>query len=239
MEKTTVCLILPVYNEKGNLLRLMDEIEVSMESQPRSWQALFVDDGSLDGSLDVLRNEAKKRPWVHYLAFGANCGQSAAFAAGFAEAVADIFVTLDADLQNDPADIPAMLALFDSGYDIVIGWRAKRQDSALKLYASKFANAVRNRLSQETVKDTGCSLKVLRGSMASKIPMFTGMHRFLPTLMKLQGAKVAECEVRHRPRLHGVSKYGIWDRALSGLYDLLAVRWMQSRYFTYSIKERK
>lgn len=237
MEKTTVCLILPVYNEGANLPRLFDEIETSMAGQPRSWQALFVDDGSLDNSLDVLRSE--KRPWVHYLAFGSNCGQSAAFAAGFAEARADVLVTLDADLQNDPADIPAMLDLFDIGYDMVIGWRAQRQDSPIKLYASRFANAVRNALSHETVKDTGCSLKVLRADMARKIPMFKGMHRFLPTLMKLQGAKVAECKVSHRPRLYGTSKYGIWDRALSGLYDLLAVRWMQSRYVNYSIKERK
>lgn len=239
MEKTTLCLIVPVYNEGGSLLQLFDEIETSLAGQGRSWQALFVDDGSLDNSLDILRKEAEARPWLHYLAFGSNCGQSAAFAAGFAEARADIFVTLDADLQNDPADIPGMLDLFDQGYDMVIGWRAKRQDSLTKQYASKFANAVRNALSRETVKDTGCSLKVLRGEMARKLPMFTGMHRFFPTLMKLQGAKVAECRVNHRPRLYGASKYGIWDRAFSALYDLFAVRWMQSRHFNYSIKERK
>ena len=237
MEKTAVCLILPVFNEGGNLPRLFDEIEASMGLQSRSWQALFIDDGSLDNSLALLR--AEQRPWLHYLAFGKNCGQSAAFAAGFAEANADIFVTLDADLQNDPSDIPAMLDLYEAGYDMVIGWRAARQDTAVKLYASKFANAVRNALSRETVKDTGCSLKVLRADMARKIPMFTGMHRFLPTLMKLQGAKVAELKVNHRQRYRGTSKYGIWDRALSGLYDLLAVRWMQARYIDYTIKERK
>ena len=239
MKHTTVCLVVPVYNEEANLSQLVSEIDQVMSNQPRSWQALFVDDGSCDNSLSVLRQLAACNPWLHFLAFERNCGQSAAFAAGFQEAEADCFVTLDADLQNDPADIPAMLDLFDTGPDMVIGWRVKRQDSPVKRYASIIANAIRNRLSHETVRDTGCSLKVLRADMAKRLPMFTGMHRFLPTLIKMQGASVVECPVRHRPRLHGVSKYGIWDRAFSGLYDLLAVRWMQQRAFRYTIKDKE
>ena len=234
-----VSLVVPVYNEEENLPVLFAEIRKAMDSQPRPWQALFVDDGSIDGSLRILRDMAQNDSRVRYISFAANCGQSAAFAAGFQEAEGEILVTLDSDLQNDPADIPAMLQLFDQGHDMVIGWRAKRQDTLVKRLASKFANAVRNRLSRETVKDTGCSLKVLRASMARCLPMFTGMHRFLPTLMKLRGAKVAEVRVNHRPRVHGTSKYGVWDRAFSAFYDLLAVRWMQSRHFLYQIKERK
>ena len=238
MEYAPVCLVIPVYNEEANLPQLIDEIEQVMNQQPRSWQALFVDDGSFDSSVSVLRQLASGKPWLHFLALAQNCGQSAAFTAGFLEAKADCFVTLDADLQNDPADIPAMLDLFDTGPDMVIGWRVTRKDSPVKRYASVIANAIRNRLSHETVRDTGCSLKVLRADMAKKLPMFTGMHRFLPTLMKMQGAIVVECPVRHRPRLYGVSKYGIWDRAFSSLYDLLAVRWMQKRAFRYTIKEK-
>lgn len=239
MSVPTVCLVIPVYNEEDNLIPLMEEIRQAMCLQSRPWQVLFVDDGSTDGSLACLRTLAAQHENIHYLAFARNCGQSAAFAAGFCEARADILVTLDADLQNDPADIPAMLDQFDTGFDMIIGWRASRQDSFAKRYASKIANAVRNRLSHETVRDTGCSLKILRASMARRLPMFTGMHRFLPTLMKLQGAQVAERQVRHRPRIHGTSKYGVWDRAFAALHDLLAVRWMQRRNFRYTINERR
>ena len=233
-----VSLIIPVYNEEGNLPILLEEIRKAMTAQNRAWEALFVDDGSRDNSLQILRDLAAQEPRLRYIAFAENRGQSAAFAAGFQEARGEIFVTLDSDLQNDPADIPRLLDVYSQDYEMVIGWRAKRQDNFVKRISSKIANAVRNRLSHETVKDTGCSLKVLQASLARRLPMFTGMHRFFPTLMKMQGARVAEVKVNHRPRLHGQSKYGVWDRAFSALYDLLAVRWMQSRHFTYRIKER-
>ena len=233
-----VSLIVPVYNEEENLDPLVEEIRLAMDRQPRCWNLLFIDDGSSDSSLPVMRSLAAKYENVHYLSFIENQGQSAAFAAGFREAQGSVFVTLDADLQNDPADIPLLLNMYDQGYDMVTGWRADRRDGFAKRTASRIANAIRNRLSHETVRDTGCSLKVFRASMAVKLPLFTGMHRFFPTLMKLQGAKVAEVRVRHRPRLHGKSKYGIWDRAFSSLYDLFAVRWMQKRTFAYRIRER-
>ena len=233
-----VSLIIPVYNEEDNLPILLDEIRKAMATQSRTWEVLFVDDGSRDNSLQRLRDLALQEPRLRYISFAENKGQSAAFAAGFHEARGDIFVTLDADLQNDPADIPHLLDVYNLEYEMVIGWRAKRQDNLIKRFASKIANAIRNRLSHESVKDTGCSLKVLQASLARRLPLFTGMHRFFPTLMKMQGARVAEVKVNHRPRLHGKSKYGIWDRAFSALYDLLAVRWMQTRYFTYCIKER-
>ena len=233
-----VSLIIPVYTEEGNLPVLLEEIRAAMAVQDRTWEALFIDDGSKDGSLRILRELAALEPRLRYLSFEENRGQSAAFAAGFQEARGEIFVTLDSDLQNDPADIPVLLNMYGQQYDMVIGWRAKRQDTVVKRMSSKIANAIRNRLSHETVKDTGCSLKVLKASLARCLPMFTGMHRFLPTLMKMQGARVAEVKVNHRPRLHGTSKYGVWDRAFSALYDLLAVRWMQARHFTYKIKER-
>lgn len=233
-----VSLIVPVYNEDENLVPLVEETRLAMDRQPRSWNLLLIDDGSRDSSLPVMRSLAAKYTNVHYLSFIENQGQSAAFAAGFQEARGEIFVTLDADMQNDPSDIPLLLNMYDQGYDMVIGWRADRRDGFVKRVASRIANAIRNRLSRETVRDTGCSLKVFRASMAVKLPMFTGMHRFFPTLMKLQGAKVVEVRVKHRPRLHGKSKYGIWDRAFSSLHDLFAVRWMQKRTFHYRIRER-
>ena len=233
-----VSLIIPVYNEEENLPVLLEEIRAALDAQPRAWEALFVDDGSGDGSLRVIRELAAREPRVRYISFEENQGQSAAFAAGFQEAKGDIFVTLDSDLQNDPADIPALLEIYGKDCEMVIGWRAKRRDNLVKRAASRIANAIRNRLSHETVRDTGCSLKVLNADLARKLPMFTGMHRFFPTLMKMKGARVAEVRVNHRPRLHGKSKYGVWDRAFSALYDLFAVRWMQSRSFRYRIKER-
>ena len=235
----TVNLIIPVYNEEENLPILFAEILGAMGMQKRPWQVLFVDDGSSDRSLPILRDLANGDARVRYLSFARNCGQSAAFAAGFRHGEGSVFVTLDADLQNDPMDIPGMLNVYDEGYDMVIGWRADRKDTRAKRWASKLANRVRNAISRETVKDTGCSLKVLNAAIARELPMFTGMHRFLPTLMKLRGAKVAEVKVRHRAREHGVSKYGIWDRAFSAFYDLLAVRWMQKRHFAYTIAENR
>lgn len=236
--KNTICkisLIIPVYNESENLEDLHGEVHAALAGLGYSWEFVFVDDGSSDNSLQIIQLLADKDPQVRYLAFERNQGQSAAFAAGFRYAQGDVLVTMDADLQNDPADIPAMVELYALGADMVIGWRAKRQDTLIKRYASRFANWVRNTISHEQVRDTGCSLKVMRADMARRIPMFTGMHRFLPTLMKLEGAVVEEVRVSHRPRSKGVSKYGIWDRAWASAYDLLAVRWMQKRHIAYRV----
>ena len=216
-----ISLVVPVYNEQDNLPALIAEVAAAMAPLGLDYECLLVDDGSADGSLAVIKELAAKDPRIKFISFVENRGQYAAFAAGFQH-----------------ADIPAMLQVYDQGYDMVIGWRAKRQDSLAKKLASKFANAVRNKISMETVRDTGCSLKVMRAEMARRLPMYTGMHRFFPTLMKMQGARVAEVKVNHRPRLHGRSKYGVLDRALTTWYDLLAVRWMKLRRFEYRIKER-
>ncbi len=234
-----VSIIVPVFNEEDSLGALLGEIEAAMGRLDKAWEVVFVDDGSTDGSLSVLRALAKGKPHVRYIAFARNCGQSAAFKAGFEAAAGDALVTMDADLQNDPRDIEVMLGLYESGYDMVIGWRACRRDTWAKRWGSRVANRVRNRLTRESVCDTGCSLKVMDAAMARRVPMFTGMHRFLPTLLKLQGARVAELAVNHRPRRFGLSKYGNWERLKAGLGDLVAVRWMQSRWFNYEIKESK
>ncbi|MDR1947379.1 MAG: glycosyltransferase family 2 protein [Desulfovibrio sp.] len=233
-----ISLIVPVYNEEGNIAPLAEEIRTAMSRCGQDWELCFVDDGSTDGSLDAIKAETAADPRMRYIVFAENCGQSAALCAGFEEAAGEILVTLDSDLQNDPADVPVLLNLFGKNNDMVIGARLRRRDSTLKKASSRIANAVRNLLTRENIRDTGCSLKVLRASMARRLPMFRGMHRFLPTLMKMQGASVLEVPVSHRPRRSGRSKYGIWDRALSGLYDLLAVRWMQKRKLRFRIRER-
>jgi glycosyltransferase involved in cell wall biosynthesis len=235
---TFFSVVVPVFNEEENLPVLYDEISRAAAVTGKEWEVVFVDDGSKDRSLDVIKELAAKSSHVRFVALRNNCGQSAAFSAGFEAARGDVIVTMDADLQNDPADIPSMLAEYARGFDMVIGWRANRKDTGAKKIASKIGNRIRNWLSEETVRDTGCSLKVMRSSMAKRIPMFTGMHRFLPTLMKCQGATVSEVRVNHRPRLHGTSKYGIWDRAKTTFFDLLAIRWMKKRYICYAIKEK-
>lgn len=233
-----ITIVVPVYNEEDNLPRLVEEIRSAMDTVQHRWEALFVDDGSTDSSLQVLRSLSADTPQVRFVSFRENRGQSAAFCAGFDEARAPLVVTMDADLQNDPADIPAMLALHAKGHDMVIGWRKKRRDVWIKRMGSKVANWVRNGLTRESVHDTGCSLKVMRTDMLRRLPRFTGMHRFLPTLLKMQGASVAEIKVNHRERHRGQSKYGTLDRALAGTYDLFGVRWLQSRSFDYDFKER-
>ncbi|SHN63767.1 glycosyltransferase family 2 protein [Desulfovibrio litoralis] len=229
--------VLPVFNEENNLPLLFEQIMAVMQNLPYEWELIFVDDGSTDNSLECIKKLGNACSNIHFISFLNNCGQSAAFTAGFDYASGEIIITMDSDLQNDPADIPKMIEEYLKGYDMVIGWRAKRQDTFAKRLASRLANKIRNAISQETVKDTGCSLKLMRSEMAKKLPMFTGMHRFLPTLMKMQGAKVAEVKVNHRHRHSGTSKYSTWGRAKTAFFDLLAVRWMKKRHFNYKVKE--
>ena len=232
-----ISLVVPVYNEENNLEPLFKEIAAVMQANSYNWELLFIDDGSSDASLGIIKNLSLEHSAIRYLSFLKNCGQSAAFAAGFQHARGELVITIDSDLQNDPADIPMMLAEYAKGYDMVIGWRAQRQDSFTKRLASKLANKIRNYVSQENVQDTGCSLKIMNLKMAKQLPIFNGMHRFLPTLMKLYGAKVSEIKVNHRQRHTGESKYSTWGRAKTTIFDLLAVRWMKSRFFKYEIKD--
>jgi len=197
---------------------------------------LFVDDGSRDGSLALLQGLAREDPCVRVLALDGNHGQSAAFDAGFRHARGEILVTMDADLQNDPADIPRLLPLLADA-DVVNGVRVKRRDGFVKRVSSRIANGVRNWLTGESVTDVGCSLRAMRAGYVARLKLYDGMHRFLPTLLRMEGARLAEVPVSHRPRRHGESKYGIWNRLGPGLLDLLAVRWMQRRALRWSLRE--
>ena len=239
-------LVVPLYNERDNLPLLIEEIGRALGRGGRGgggrigpdYEVVAVDDGSTDGSLDALKELRRDHPELHIVALAARAGQSAAFAAGFRAACGRTIVTLDADLQNDPADIPPLLAgLERSGAPAVVGYRVNRQDGGWKRLQSRVANAVRNRLNGETIRDTGCSLKAFRADALRALPLFNGMHRFLPTLIKLHGGTVAEVPVRHRPRRLGLTKYGMWNRVFRSLADALAVRWMQRRALRYRVRE--
>lgn len=229
-------LVIPVYNEADNLAALNDELKAVISRLEEPCEMIWVDDGSTDGSLTIIKGIAERDPSCRYLCFEKNCGQSAALAAGFCAAKGRYVITLDSDLQNNPVDILEMVPYL-AEYDMVTGWRKNRHDTRWKRFSSWFANSIRNWLSRESIHDTGCSLKIMKTEYLKNIRMYKGMHRFLPTLMKMEGARVKEVPVSHRPRTMGVSKYGIWDRAFSGLRDLLAVRWMQDRKISYQIKE--
>ncbi len=229
-------IVIPVFNEAENLTALTGEIDRLIEAIKQPCEVIWVDDGSTDGSFDLIRKNASLSHYHRYVRFSRNYGQSAALSAGFKASRGKYIITLDSDLQNDPADVLKMIPLL-SEYDMVTGWRQKRQDTWWKKLSSRFANGIRNRLSRETIRDTGCSLKIMRADYLKQIKMYNGMHRFLPTLMKMEGARVTEVPVNHRPRVCGKSKYGTWDRAFSGLRDLLAIRWMQDRQLAYTIQE--
>jgi glycosyltransferase involved in cell wall biosynthesis len=224
--------VVPVYDERDNLPPLTTQILKALTGQVDSFEIIYVDDGSTDGSGPLLDDLAGNYPEVRVFHFDRNYGQTAAFDAGFHQAGGDLIATLDSDLQYDPADILTLLPLADQ-YDLVCGWRKDRHDTLVKRLSSRIANAIRNAVVHDGVHDTGCSLKVFRRGVVERIPLFEGMHRFFPALARMHGFTVTEVPVRHFPRIHGQSKYGIGNRIFKGLRDLLAVRWMQGRCLRY------
>ncbi|HVP31325.1 MAG TPA: glycosyltransferase family 2 protein [Myxococcota bacterium] len=230
-----ISVVIPVHDEEENLARLHAEVSAALEKLPPA-EIIFVDDGSRDGSLARMRALATRDPRVRVLALEGNHGQTAALDAGFKAVAGDITVTLDADLQNDPADIPRLVALLDRA-DCVNGVRTARQDGFVRKLSSRIGNGFRNWATREDVTDVGCSLRAMRSVYLRRVKLFRGMHRFLPTLLRLEGARVVEVPVAHRPRHAGRSKYGIGNRLFVGLLDVLAVRWMQSRALRYRVRD--
>jgi glycosyltransferase involved in cell wall biosynthesis len=237
-----VSLVIPVHNEEENLALLAAEIRAALDGSGRSYEVLWVDDASTDGSLAALGRIAVADPRARVLRLARSSGQSAALAAGFRNARGEVVVTLDADLQNDPADIPRLLAEMAEtaetpGWDLVSGVRIRRRDDWVRRLSSRIANGVRNWATGERVSDSGCSLKAYRAEYLRRVPMFKGMHRFLPTLVRLDGARIKEMPVNHRPRLHGKTKYSIGNRIFRSLADLFAVRWMERRWIDRRLQE--
>ncbi len=225
-----ISVILPIYNEKGNIETLVREIIAALEPLSRPFEILCVDDGSKDGSLETILSLASKDARVFALSHIKNFGQSAAQASGFSNARGSIMVTLDADGQNNPADIPRLLALIGE-YDCACGIRGKRRDTWVRRLSSRIANRVRNGITGDSIQDSGCTLRAIKKDCLKEIPIFNGMHRFLPSLLRFKGKKVIEIPVDHRERTWGESKYGIRNRAFRGLIDTLAIRWWKARSF--------
>ncbi|NOZ21207.1 MAG: glycosyltransferase family 2 protein [Planctomycetes bacterium] len=236
--KREVSVVVPVYNEEENIPILVKQLKDALTEIGRSFELVLVDDGSTDNSYEVMRDLKKESDFLHLVKFKTNCGQTAAFDAGLRAAVGDIVVTLDADLQYDPRDIGKLLELYEPDL-VVCGRRAKREDSFVKRASSRIANWVRNKLTHESIQDTGCSLKVFPKECVKRFKLFEGMHRFFPTLARLNGFRIKEVDVQHFPRRHGTSKYTTLNRVFVSFRDCLAVRWMQRRYLRYEIESEE
>lgn len=229
-------LVVPAYNEQPVIDALLQRISEVMSRYDQPFETIIVDDGSQDQTLAVLRAAKSRYSWLRVIALDGHHGQTCAMAAGFRAARGQVIATLDADLQNDPAEVLRLLPMLQQA-DAVVGWRQKRNDPWLRRVSTKIANAVRNWLSDETIHDSACSLKVYKRRCLENLMLFEGMHRFMPTLVKMQGFTVIEVPVSHQRRYAGKAKYGVWNRVFKAFVDLLAVRWMKKRWLRYQWRE--
>ena len=234
MERISV--IAPVYNEKENIKRFIEKVEIALKKRFDSYEIILIDDGSTDGSKELLDREAERNGHVKVYHFTKNNGQTAALAAGFKVCTGDFVVTMDSDLQTDPEDIYILLAYINE-YDMVNGRRATREDGINKKISSLIGNGMRNLITGDNIKDTGCPLKLFKKEVVETFYLYEGMHRFLPTLSKINGFKVIEVPVRHYDRDYGQSKYGVFNRLFKGLKDAFAVRWMKKRRLSYEFEK--
>ncbi len=231
-------LVVPIYNESDNVANLLDEVEQTL-APCGPFEALLVDDGSTDDSRGRMQQWKQRRnaTWLRIVQLEKNCGQSGAVMAGVEQACAPIVVTLDGDMQNDPRDLPEMVAMVERNEaDAVVGVRRKRQDTWTRRLSSRIGNGVRNWVTGDKVTDAACGIKAIRREYFLRAPHFVGMHRFMATLVRYQGGKVVERDVNHRPRAAGVAKYGIGNRALRGLRDCFAVSWLRTRILRQKVR---
>ena len=226
-----VSVVVPLFNEEENVPILQAELTNALAGI--DYEIIFVDDGSRDQTVSRIAPD----PRVRVLRFERNAGQSAAMFAGLHEARGAVAVLIDGDLQNDPADIPTLLAEIERGADLVCGYRAQRKDTVVKRITSRVANFVRSRFTKDGVRDTGCTLKAMKRECITALVPFKGMHRFIPALVKGAGYRLVEVPVNHRPRKFGVSKYGLGNRALRATADMFGVRWLLSRRLDYKVRE--
>lgn len=231
-------LVIPAYNEQENVPVLLERVGAALLQTGKEFEVLIVDDGSTDLTPKLLEEGMQKYPWLRILRMAKNGGQSAAFEAGFKAARGEVIATIDADLQNDPEEIPRLLPMLD-GYDMITGWRKDRHDTSFRRLQTHIANRIRNWLSDETIQDSASSLKLYKRHCLEGLKLFNGMHRFFPTLVKMRGYTVLETPVKHSQRYAGTAKYGLRNRAWRAFIDLLAVRWMKKRYLRYQVSEVK
>jgi glycosyltransferase involved in cell wall biosynthesis len=225
-----VSVVVPLFNEEENVPLLQAELAAALSAI--DYEIIFVDDGSIDRTVERIAPD----PRVRLVRFERNAGQSAAMYAGLNTARGMVAVLIDGDLQNDPADIPKLLAGIESGADLVCGYRAQRKDTVLKRITSRVANFVRSRFTRDGVRDTGCTLKAMKRECVGALLPFKGMHRFIPALVKGAGYRLVEMPVNHRPRKFGESKYGLGNRALRATTDMFGVRWLLSRRLNYKVR---
>lgn len=222
-EKCELSIVIPLHNEEENVARLHEKLHASLSPIGKSYEIILVDDGSTDRTFEILEEIKKNDPLLRVIKFRGNFGQSAATAAGFDLAVGDVIITLDGDLQNDPADIPRILQKLDEGYDVVSGWRKSRKDKLLlRKVPSKIANRIICKVTDVQLHDTGCALKAYRSEIVKRINLYGELHRFLPALARIEGARIAEMEVTHHPRLFGKSKYNL-TRTYKVIMDLMSL----------------
>jgi glycosyltransferase involved in cell wall biosynthesis len=235
---TDLSVVIPVYNEEASLSPLWAELRGVLERLGLAFEVVFVDDGSRDRSAEIIRALRETDQRVRLVRLKANCGETAATDAGFKAARGARVVVMDADLQNDPADIPMLLSHLDQ-WDAVTGWRVDRAagDNLVRRLSSRAANRIRNWVSDETIEDSGCTFRAFRRECLRELVLYRGFHRFIPTLLKMRGYRVIEVPVRHRPRRFGQSKYGVLNRAVVAFADLLVIRWMNARLLRYEVVE--
>jgi dolichol-phosphate mannosyltransferase len=229
--RPAVSVVVPLFNEEENVAILQEELATALRGIDH--EIIFVDDGSTDRTLTRLT----KSPEVRVLRFEKNAGQSAAIYAGANAARGATVLLIDGDLQNDPADIPRLLAEVERGADLVCGYRAQRKDTLIKRLTSRIANFVRSRFTKDGVRDTGCTLKAMRRECVRTLVPFKGMHRFIPALIKGAGYRLVEVPVNHRARRFGTSKYGLGNRAVRATIDMFGVRWLLSRQLRYKVRD--
>lgn len=235
-----ISIVVPCHNERDNLRPLTDAIRAATDPSGRPYEILLVNDGSGDGSWELLQQLGAADPHISAINLAFQSGQSAAMWAGIKAARGKIIITLDADLQNPPAEIPKFLDAIQRA-DCVCGSRVEARaqgDSWVRIASSRIANWVRNKLSGETISDAGCCFRAFKRECVADVKFFKGAHRFLPTLIKMEGFSVIEIPIRHDPRHAGQAHYGVWNRLFKSFTDLLAVRWMKKRVIRYQIKER-
>jgi glycosyltransferase involved in cell wall biosynthesis len=231
-------LVIPCYNEQENVPTLLERVEAALNRIGKPFEVIIIDDGSTDSTPKLLDDAMKRSPWLRVIRMARNGGQSAAFETGFEAARGQLIATIDADLQNDPEEIPRLLPLLDEKQvDMITGWRKDRQDTSFRRWQSRQANRIRNWITQETVNDSASSLKIYRAHAIKGLKLFRGAHRYFPTLVKMRGYSVYETPVKHSHRFAGTAKYGFRNRAFVGIADLFGVRWMKKRYLRYQASE--
>ena len=232
VESIALSVVIPVYNEAENIRPLVERLESALRAATGQVEIWFVDDGSTDQTLALLKEAQQKDARIRIAHFRRNLGQTAAMAAGFHLARGNAVVTIDGDLQNDPSEMLRLAGMLGE-WDVVCGIRVHRQDTLWKRISSRIANAFRNWITGDDIVDTGCTLKAYRRECLERLELYRGMHRFLPTLLKMRGFRVTQVPVSHHPRRAGKTKYGTWTRLKKGLVDVWAVRWMKKNWIDY------